>query len=845
MVTQRWREIENLYHSACERTPDERRAYLQGACGGDETLRREVESLIANDGLAASFLESTTGDQKVPEVDEAARVPSGEPIGPYVVEGFLRAGGMGEVYQARDTRLNRTVAVKFLPQAAAADPAALERFQREARAASALNHPRICTIHDLGDYQGRPFIVMECLEGRSLRDRIAGTPMPVPGLLDLAVQICDALQAAHGKGIVHRDIKPGNIFVTTSGQIKILDFGLAKLGTEPRSARPTVMASVPIEKTSTEQTLTRPGSLMGTLAYLSPEQARGEEVDNRTDIFSLGVVLYQMATGQQTVRRHRSAELIGDSLNGRHTNPTPDQTGIPKRLDRIILKTLEKDRARRYQSVLELLKDLEDLQHASASVPRTRRWVLTSFGAAAAALVGGVFAPRLSILSPQRRSMVAVLPFDNLGADASQEYFAAGVHSELISILRRLYPNGLGVIARTSVKQYAGQNRNIERIGAELNADYVVQGGVQRNGDHVRITANVIRAKDHVQILSGSYDRDVREIPALQADVAHAVAQSIEHSLRPDARVEQAVTRPLNPEAYEAYLRGDFAKSVALDPDYAPAHVSLANKLYLGALFGFLPPLETFGQVFDAASKAVALDTTNAGAHAILALATLHRQYKWHEAEGSFRHAVQLDPGNADVRHSFAHFLLWANRGKESAEECSHALEHDPFDPDLIACVGWHSLWAGDYDKAIESAQRALSYDPNQLLALLVMGWTYEQKGMYQEAISALGKSFPSTPRSASVAHALARSGRRQAAEDILAQLLADGQKKYVSAYDIGVVYTGLGETDRALEWLRKAYEQHAGFMVYVFLDPRLQPLRGDARFEDLLHRMGFSNQTA
>jgi len=206
---------------------------------------------------------------------------------------------------------------------------------------------------------------------------------------------------------------------------------------------------------------------------------------------------------------------------------------------------------------------------------------------------------------------------------------------------------------------------------------------------------------------------------------------------------------------------------------------------------------------------------------------------------------VQLDPGNADVRHSFAHFLLWANRGKESAEECAHALEHDPFDPDLIACVGWHSLWAGDYDNAIESAQRALSYDPHQLLALLVLGWTYEQKGMYQEAISALGKSFPSTPRAASVAHALARSGRRQAAEEILTQLRADAQKKYVSAYDIAVVYTGLGEKDRALEWLRKAYDQHAGFMVYVYLDPRLQPLRGDARFEDLLQRMGFSNQTA
>jgi non-specific serine/threonine protein kinase len=298
MEPERWLEIEGLYHSAGERTPDERPAYLQGACGGDEALRHEVESLLANDDLASSFLESTTGDQ-APGLERAARVPCGEPIGPYVVQEFLRAGGMGEVYQARDTRLNRTVAIKFFPQAAAADPAALERFQREARAASALNHPRICTIHDLGDYQGRPFIVMERLEGLSLRDRFAGTPMPVAELLDLAVQICDALQGAHGKGIVHRDIKPGNIFVTTSGQIKILDFGLAKLGTEPRSPRPAVGALVPIDETASELTLTRPGSLMGTLAYLSPEQARGEDVDRRADIFSVGVVLYQMATGRR------------------------------------------------------------------------------------------------------------------------------------------------------------------------------------------------------------------------------------------------------------------------------------------------------------------------------------------------------------------------------------------------------------------------------------------------------------------------------------------------------------------------------------------------------------------
>jgi TolB-like protein/Flp pilus assembly protein TadD/predicted Ser/Thr protein kinase len=844
-MTNRWREIEDLYHAASERTADERRMYLDDACAGDEALRREVESLLANHELAASFLESTPGAPEIHERDRPARVVSGTPIGPYVVQEFLRAGGMGEVYRARDTRLNRVVAIKFLPRAASADPGALERFQREARAASALNHPRICTIHDLGDYEGRPFIVMEYLEGQSLRDRIAGAPIPLPELLDLAVEICDALEAAHRKGIVHRDVKPGNIFLTTNGQVKILDFGLAKLGSEPRSAPRPSAASGAIDKTASELTLTSPGSLVGTLAYLSPEQARGEEVDERSDIFSVGVVLYQMATGRPTFQGETSAELIGAILHERPTNPSAVNPAIPARLDRIILKALQKDPMQRYQSALELLTDLEDLRRVTAAAPRTRRWVLMSFGATAAALAAGTFVPRLSIFSRQRTMMVAVLPLENVGGDPGQAYFATGVHSELISTLRRLYPEGLGVIAQTSVEQYAGPNRNIDQIGADLKADYVVEGGVQRQGDRVRITAKLIRATDHRQIWTGSYEREVREAAALQAEVAHEVAQGIERSLKPNAAVEQALARPLNPDAYEAYLRGDYAKSVQLDPNFAPAYVGLANRLYLGALFGFVPPLETFAKVMDAGSRAVDLDDTNAAAHAVVALATLHRQYKWHEAESSFRRAVSLDPGNSDVRHGFAHFLLWANRGKESAEECSHALEHDPFDPDLIACVGWHSLWAGEYDKAIESAQRALSYDPHQLLALLVMGWTYEQKGMYQEAISALGKSFPSTPRTASVAHALAGSGRRQAAEDILAQLLADEPKKYVSAYDIAIVYTGLGERDRALEWLSKAYDQHAGFMVYVYLDPRLQSLRGDPRFEDLLHRMGFSNQKA
>jgi non-specific serine/threonine protein kinase len=839
MLTDRWHEIESLYHSAREQKPEARQAYLERACAGDDALRREVESLLGHDELAASFLE--TDETQAMAKTPGPSVAAGERIGPYAVVEFLQKGGMGEVYKAHDSRLGRTVAVKFLPAAFAVDPAALERFQREARAASALNHPRICTIHDTGDFQGRPFFVMEFLEGRSLRDYIAKKPVTVPELLDIAVQICDALAAAHAKGIVHRDIKPANIFIQANGQAKILDFGLAKFGAEPRTAHAREAANVTAAPTASI-TLTRPGSLMGTLAYLSPEQARGQEVDARTDIFSFGVVLYEMATGRPTFSGNTSGELIGAIQHQIPAKPSELNPAIPGGLERIILKALEKDRAVRYQSAADLLADLKKLQHSLAAAPHTRRWILVSSGAAVAALAGGIFVPRLPVFQPRKRIRVAVLPLAESNPDPKQKYFAKGLHQEMISILGRLYPERLAVIASDSVKKYTGANRRIEQAAADLKIDYVVDSAVERNGNNVRISARLVRTKDQAAVWSEKYDRGLQQILATQSEIAQAVARGIERRLQPSPEVRQALNRPLNPEAYEAQLRGDFAKAIELDPYYAPAYVGLAYKLYFPALFGQVQPLPAFHKMLDAALKAVELDGTLADAHGALALARLHTQWKWREANESFRHAIQLDPNNAGMLHTFSHFLLWANRGQESAEVCNRALALDPYDPDLIACMGWHSLWAGEYDQAIENARRALSFEPKQLLATLVLGWTYEQKGMFQEALSALQKSFPNPP---SVAHVLARSGNVEAAGEILQQQMEDAKKKYVSPYDFAVIYAGLNDNDRAMEWLNKAFEEHAGFLVYVYLDPRLKTLRSDARFQQLLRRMGFVNQRA
>ena len=488
---------------------------------------------------------------------------------------------------------------------------------------------------------------MEFLEGQTLRDRIAHTALPVPELLELAVQTCDALRAAHAKGIVHRDIKPANIFLTSSGQIKILDFGLAN--------KPEVLTNV--DETNAGITLTRPGSVMGTLAYLSPEQARGDEVDVRTDVFSFGVVLYQMATGQPAFSGKSSAELIGAILHETPERPSALDPALPGALERIILKCLEKNLAVRYQSAGELLTDLEECRQSSAAAPRTRRWLLGSAGGAAAALAAGVFLPRLPVFAPKRKTMVAVLPLENLDGDPKQAYFSAGLHAEMISILARLYPDHLGVIAQPSVQQYQGTKKPIDQIGSELKVDHVVKGGVGRNGDNVRIHMELIRVKDRKQLWSGTFDRDLRQILALQAEVAHAVAQGIERSLQPNPDVQVTLSRLLDPKAFEAYLRQDYAKAIQIDPYYAPAYAGLARSLYFQALFGAIPPGDGFGRMMEAAFKAVELDPTLASGHANLALAKLHGQYAWAESEESFRRALRLDPSDADARHYYAHLL--------------------------------------------------------------------------------------------------------------------------------------------------------------------------------------------
>jgi serine/threonine protein kinase/tetratricopeptide (TPR) repeat protein len=814
MMTDRWSEIETLYNSACERKPEERRAYLESACGGDESLRLEVESLLAQEELAANFLE--TRESTTPGNAMEVSVPSGEQIGPYLVLEFLQKGGMGEVYKVRDVRLDRTVAIKFLPRTLAADPAALERFQREVRAASSLNHPRICTVHDAGEFQGRPFLVMEFLEGQSLRDRIAAEPLPIAELMALAAQICDALKAAHAKGIVHRDIKPGNIFITVGGQIKILDFGLAKRSGEARAVTKVTVSAAEEQTaaTGTGITVTRPGSITGTLAYLSPEQARGEEVDSRTDVYSLGVVLYQMATGRPTFRAETSQELISAILHQSPAKPSALNPAVPASLERIILKALEKERTARYQSVADLLGDLEKIT-ASRSL--------------------------------------AVLPFKNLSGDLAQDYFADGITEALLTEMGKI--SALRVISRQSMMRYEGTKKSIPQIARELMVDAVVEGSVLRVGDRVRVSVQLIEAAPEGHLWANSYDREVRDILALHGEMARTVAREIRVTLTPQEETRLAGARAINPAANEAYFRGryflnrrtkenldravaDFEQAIELEPTFAPAYASLSEVYFSLVMYDFAHSTELLTKSEAASLKALERDDTVSAAHYTLAMIRLSR-WDWPGAEVEAQRAIQVSPSNASAHWWYSDLLVFQGRMAEAEAEIQRAQELNPFSVEIYVGATARLYYERRYDEFIERCKGWVGRDPSlEWNYHHALGAAYVQIGRHEEAITELQEALKSSTiyahTATELAHALAVAGKRGEAMKLLDTV------EYLPWKTLGaaLVYAGLGEKDEAFRSLDKAIDLRAPFVILLKVDPRFESLHQDPRFRNLLRRM-------
>ncbi len=821
----------------------------------------------------------------------------GKKVAHYRVLEVLGGGGMGVIYRAEDINLGRPVAIKFLPEELASDRTALERFEREARAASALNHPHICTVHEFGQHEGQSFLVMELLEGQTLEHEITGRPLAVDRILKFGVQIADALEAAHAIGIIHRDIKPANVFITRRGDAKILDFGLAKLTgqSEVDSAKE---REAPGEGPSLQgaaatsghgSALTDPGKVMGTAAYMSPEQVRCEPLDARTDLFSFGLVVYEMTTGQQAFRGETAATareaILTQALKPvRELNPA-----VSVELETIIGRALEKDRESRYQSASEMRADLERLKRETDServgagvvpapaapariggprggVRRGRRAGVALVGVALAALLSALIVLNVGHLrdrllgraAPPRIQSIAVLPLENLSRDPEQEYFADGMTDELIATLAKI--GSLRVISRTSVMRYKGTKKPLPEIARELNVDGIVEGTVQRSGNRMRITAELLHAPTDRHLWADTYESDLGDVLMLQGEVARAIADAIKVKATPQEQARLIGTRAVNPEAYEAYLKGRFILSysdtrdtrvtlddaldyfrLALkkDPNYAPAYAGISF-VWSGRGGGhhLLPARKAFPEAKAAALKALELDEALADAHAALANIQFYYEWDWAAAEREYKRAIELNPNSGELRIGYMDLLDVMQRPQEAKAQSERALELDPLNPGIQFWFGLHLMFSRQYDAAINQALKLLEVYPERIDPHVLLQSAYRMKGMLVEQIAEEKKAHAGDREYLeALDRGYARGGYREAmrtAADLLdARDLSSGRCSYMASM-------WAGRNDRAVSCLERSYEERSTEMVHLGVAPDFDPLRSDPRFQALLRRMNF-----